>query len=75
MPPSPMGPCALYTCCLGCGVASGKNNMLDGGAHYYDTYECADGRWISVGAIEPQFYMLLEKIGIPNGARPISLRP
>jgi len=43
-----------------------QNNMLDGGAHYYDTYECADGRWISVGSIEPQFYtLLLEKIGIP----------
>jgi alpha-methylacyl-CoA racemase len=43
-----------------------QNNMLDGGAHYYDTYECADGRWISVGSIEPQFYtLLLEKLGIP----------
>ena len=34
-------------------------NMLDGGAHFYDTYECADGRWVSVGSIEPQFYALL----------------
>lgn len=43
-----------------------QNNMLDGGAHYYDTYQCADGRWISVGSIEPQFYtLLLEKLGIP----------
>lgn len=43
-----------------------QNNMLDGGAHYYDTYQCADGRWISVGAIEGQFYkLLLEKLGIP----------
>src|SRR6476660_8456818 len=31
-------------------------NMLDGGAPYYDTYTCADGRHIAVGAIEPQFY-------------------
>jgi alpha-methylacyl-CoA racemase len=31
-------------------------NMLDTGAPYYDTYECADGRYVSVGAIEPQFY-------------------
>jgi alpha-methylacyl-CoA racemase len=31
-------------------------NMLDGGAPYYDTYECSDGRYVSVGAIEPQFY-------------------
>ena len=34
-------------------------NMLDGGAHFYDTYECADGKWISIGSIEPQFYALL----------------
>jgi alpha-methylacyl-CoA racemase len=40
-------------------------NWLDGGAHYYDTYTCADGRWISIGAIEPQFYRLLrEKLGL-----------
>jgi alpha-methylacyl-CoA racemase len=31
-------------------------NMLDTGAPYYDTYECSDGRYVSVGAIEPQFY-------------------
>ncbi len=31
-------------------------NMLDGGAPYYDTYECADGGYVAVGAIEPQFY-------------------
>jgi alpha-methylacyl-CoA racemase len=34
-------------------------NMLDGAAHFYDTYECADGKWISIGSIEPQFYVLL----------------
>jgi alpha-methylacyl-CoA racemase len=31
-------------------------NELDTGAHYYDTYECADGRYLSIGAIEPKFY-------------------
>ena len=31
-------------------------NMLDTAAHFYDTYECADGKFISIGAIEPQFY-------------------
>lgn len=36
-------------------------NMLDGAAHFYDTYECADGKWISVGSIEPQFYALLRQ--------------
>jgi alpha-methylacyl-CoA racemase len=34
-------------------------NMLDGGAHFYDTYETADGRYVSIGSIEPQFYALL----------------
>ncbi|HET9018195.1 MAG TPA: CaiB/BaiF CoA-transferase family protein [Acetobacteraceae bacterium] len=34
-------------------------NFLDGGAHFYNTYRCADGRFIAVGAIEPQFYRTL----------------
>jgi alpha-methylacyl-CoA racemase len=39
-------------------------NILDGGAHFYDTYETADGRYVAVGAIEPQFYAkLLELTG------------
>ena len=38
------------------------SNMLDGGAHFYDTYECADGEYISLGAIEPQFYALLKEL-------------
>lgn len=45
------------------------SNLLDGGAHFYDTYRCADGKWLSVGAIEPQFYaLLLEKTGITDPA-------
>ena len=40
-------------------------NMLDGGAHFYDAYETKDGKYISVGSIEPQFYALLvEKAGL-----------
>ncbi|ETX04776.1 CaiB/BaiF CoA transferase family protein [Candidatus Entotheonella palauensis] len=40
-------------------------NMLDGGAHFYDAYETQDGKYISVGSIEPQFYALLvEKAGL-----------
>lgn len=35
------------------------SNLLDGGAPFYDTYACADGRWVAVGAIEPQFYAQL----------------
>lgn len=34
-------------------------NMLDGGAPFYDTYACRDGKYLSVGAIEPQFYAQL----------------
>ena len=34
-------------------------NLLDGGAHFYNTYETKDGKHVSVGAIEPQFYALL----------------
>lgn len=42
-------------------------NMLDGGAHFYDTYQCKDGRWISIGSIEPKFYALLrEKCGLDD---------
>ncbi len=37
-------------------------NMLDGGAHFYDTYECADGEYIALGSIEPQFYARLMEI-------------
>lgn len=40
-------------------------NLLDGAAHFYDTYVCSDGKFISIGSIEPQFYALLrEKTGL-----------
>ena len=40
-------------------------NTLDGGAHFYDTYETADGKWVSIGPLEPKFYSLfLEKVGL-----------
>ena len=35
------------------------SNMLDGGAPFYDTYACSDGKYLAVGAIEPQFYARL----------------
>ncbi len=42
-------------------------NLLDGGAHFYDTYACADGQYIALGAIEPQFYAeLLQRCGIDD---------
>ena len=48
---------------------SRRSNLLDGGAHFYDTYKCSDGEWIALGSIEPQFYaLLLEKTGINDPA-------
>ena len=46
-------------------------NMLDTGAPFYDTYECADGNYVAVGAIEPQFYAaLLATLGLDPAAVP-----
>jgi alpha-methylacyl-CoA racemase len=46
-------------------------NVLDGGAPYYDTYVCKDGRYFAVGAIEPQFYaVLLERLGLADADLP-----
>jgi alpha-methylacyl-CoA racemase len=46
-----------------------QSNLLDGGAHFYDTYQCADGKWISIGSVEPQFYkLLLDKLEINDPA-------
>ncbi len=42
-----------------------QSNQIDGAAHYYDTYQTADGLWIAVGALEPQFYaMLIDRMGL-----------
>ena len=38
-------------------------NLLDTGTHFYDTYETSDGKFISIGSIEPQFYALLLELG------------
>ena len=46
-------------------------NMLDTGAHFYDTYETSDGKYVSLGSIEPQFYEeLIEKIGLADADLP-----
>ena len=43
------------------------SNLLDGGAHFYGTYETKDARFVSIGSIEPQFYaLLLEKTGLAH---------
>jgi alpha-methylacyl-CoA racemase len=42
-------------------------NLLDGGAPFYDTYECADGRWVAVAPIERKFYAeLLSGLGLSD---------
>lgn len=42
-----------------------ESNLLDGGAPFYDTYGTADGRWVSIAALEPQFYAeLLTRLGL-----------
>ncbi|MDQ1656748.1 MAG: alpha-methylacyl-CoA racemase [Cryptosporangiaceae bacterium] len=46
-------------------------NLLDGGAPFYDTYATADGRHVSVGALEPQFYAaLLDGLGLADAGLP-----
>lgn len=37
-------------------------NLLDTGAHFYDVFECADGTYVSIGSIEPQFYAELMRL-------------
>lgn len=47
------------------------SNMLDGGSHFYGVYETADGKYVSIGSIEPQFYaQLLEKLGLADEQLP-----
>ncbi len=49
-------------------------NFLDGAAPFYDTYTCADGRYMAVGAIEPQFYaQLLDGLGLAGADLPHQL--
>ena len=43
------------------------SNLLDTGAHFYDVYECSDGKYISIGSIEPQFYSeLVQKLELDS---------
>ena len=65
---APIAP--AYT--MGYFSAERGTNALDSGAPYYDCYECADGRWLSVGAIEPRFYRaFVEGLGLdPDGLPP-----
>jgi alpha-methylacyl-CoA racemase len=49
-------------------------NLLDSGAHFYDVYETADGKYVSIGSIEPQFYaVLLDKLGLAGADLPAQM--
>lgn len=46
-------------------------NAIDTGSHYYNVYETADGKYVSIGSIEPKFYAeLIEKLGLKDGDLP-----
>jgi alpha-methylacyl-CoA racemase len=46
-------------------------NLLDSGSHFYDAYQTKDGKYVSIGSIEPQFYAeLLEKTGLDKEVLP-----
>ncbi len=47
------------------------SNLLDTGAPFYDTYETSDGKFISLGSLEPQFYAeLIERLGLSDAGLP-----
>jgi alpha-methylacyl-CoA racemase len=51
------------------------SNLLDTGTPYYDVYACADGGYVAVGALEPQFFAALkEKLGLASGQHDPGLR-
>lgn len=55
----------------GAWVEERESNPNDGGAHFYEVYETADGRYVAVAPMEPQFYrQLLERIGLAEEALP-----
>lgn len=51
------------------------SNLLDTGAAYYDSYECADGQFVAVGALEPHFFAILkDKMGLSSAQHDPGLR-
>jgi alpha-methylacyl-CoA racemase len=59
---------------LGAWTDERGTNLLDTGAPFYDTYQCADGRYVAVGALEPQFYAaLLAGLGLADADLPEQL--
>ena len=50
-------------------------NLLDGGAPFYDSYECSDGKWVALGALEPHFFAVLaEKLSLQSSQHDPALR-
>jgi alpha-methylacyl-CoA racemase len=50
-------------------------NLLDTGRAYYDCYQCADGKWLAVGALEPRFFALLkDRLGLASDQEDPALR-
>ena len=47
---------------VGSWTAERGTNLLDSGAPFYDVYETSDGRWMSVGGLEPQFCAAMEQV-------------
>ena len=59
---------------LGIWTAERGDNLLDGGAPFYRTYATADGKYVAVGALEPQFYAnLLDVLGLADEVLPAQL--
>ena len=51
------------------------SNLLDSGAAFYDSYQCADGRWVAVGALEPHFFAILkDRLGLVSNQSDAGLR-
>ena len=62
---------AIYGLCNAGWWGERGTNIFDGGAHFYGVYECADGRYMSVGSMEPQFYAeLLELLALDPAELP-----
>ena len=60
-------PCSTASRRPGCGATQRGANLLDGGAFFYGTYECSDGKFVAVGPIEPHFYAeFLARAGIDD---------
>jgi alpha-methylacyl-CoA racemase len=73
------GAAALMAMVQGLRLAGGwdevrGNNLLDTGAHFYDAYECKDGKYVAIGSIEPHFYAeLIKRLGLGGESLPAQM--